>query len=67
MSTRARDAAHGTPGNTESVDDLERMQQLTDYLTFRVEGLDADGFIGELDALAHQLDPGWWQVRRSIQ
>lgn len=90
--TEAEEAAHGVryltvaTGDTETAEDLERLQQLTaaawrgragarttqagggsDHLTFRVEGPTADGLVEELAALARQLDPGWWQVRRSAQ
>lgn len=36
-----------------------------DYLTVRVEGPDADGFVDDLAELARRLNPGFWRITRA--
>lgn len=44
---------------------LARFGGGNDYVTFYIEGLDADQFVEDLALLAETLNPGWWRISRS--
>lgn len=51
---------------------VRRTQGGNDYLTIYVEPptgdqSDADAVVNQLELLAHELNPGWWRIRRSAR
>jgi hypothetical protein len=51
---------------------VRRTQGGNDYLTIYVdppigEQPDADAVVNQLELLAHELNPGWWRIRRSAR